>query len=155
MQFPDLPLADDAPEAPVTFFSEDVPFELAHPQLVSAWLQRVAAQESKMIQEINYIFCTDDFLREVNVQYLQHDYYTDIITFPFDDDADTTDIRGDLFISIDRVEDNARTLKIPFLQELYRVMVHGLLHLVGYGDKTPAEIAQMRERENFHLAHFE
>lgn len=152
MQFPDLPLDDDAPDVPVSFFSEDVKFELTQADAVSAWLQRVAVQESKAIRAIQYIFCSDDFLREVNVQYLQHDYYTDIITFPYDD---SDDLQGDLFISIDRVEDNARTLQIPFLQELHRVMVHGLLHLIGYGDKTEAEITTMREKENFHLAHFE
>lgn len=151
MQFPDLPLEDEGPETPITFFSEDVQFQLTQVDTVCAWLQRVAQQEDKIIREINYIFCSDDFLRAINEQYLQHDYYTDIITFPYDD---TEDIQGDLFISIDRVEDNAKTLQVPFLQELNRVMVHGLLHLAGYGDKTEAETVQMRERENFHLAHF-
>lgn len=151
MQFPDLPLEDEAPEMPITFFSEDVQFQLTQVDTVCAWLQRVAQQEDKTIREINYIFCSDDFLRAINEQYLQHDYYTDIITFPYDD---TEDIQGDLFISIDRVEDNAKNLQVPFLQELNRVMVHGLLHLAGYGDKTEAETVQMRERENFHLAHF-
>lgn len=136
---------------PITFFSEDVQFQLTQVDTVCAWLQRVAQQEDKTIREINYIFCSDDFLRAINEQYLQHDYYTDIITFPYDD---TEDIQGDLFISIDRVEDNAKNLQVPFLQELNRVMVHGLLHLAGYGDKTEAETVQMRERENFHLAHF-
>jgi len=151
MQFPDLPLDDEGPETPITFFSENVQFQLTQVDPVCAWLQRVAQQEDKIIREINYIFCSDDFLRAINEQYLQHDYYTDIITFPYDD---TEDIQGDLFISIDRVEDNAKTLQVPFLQELNRVMVHGLLHLAGYGDKTEAETVQMRERENFHLAHF-
>ena len=151
MQFPDLPLEDEGPETPITFFSEDVQFQLTQVDTVCAWLQRVAQQEDKTIREINYIFCSDDFLRAINEQYLQHDYYTDIITFPYDD---TEDIQGDLFISIDRVEDNSKTLQVPFLQELNRVMVHGLLHLAGYGDKTEAETVQMRERENFHLAHF-
>ena len=96
---------------------------------------------------MQYVFCTDEKLREMNVEYLDHDYYTDVITFPYSDNA----VHGDVFISYDRVADNAQRLEVPFEQELCRVLVHGVLHLCGYLDKTETDEKRMREKEDFYL----
>jgi probable rRNA maturation factor len=113
------------------------------------WLNEVCKIEYKKLGEITLIFCSDDYLLEVNREYLDHDYYTDIITFDYTDDDL---INGDLFISIDRVADNANELSISFEIELNRVIVHGVLHLCGYKDKTPEEEQLMRSKENQMLA---
>ena len=97
--------------------------------------------------ELNFIFCSDEHLRGINVEYLAHDYYTDVITFPYTDQA----VHGDVFISIDRVRDNATSLGVEFTNELYRVMAHGTLHLAGYEDKTDEKKAEMRAKEDFYL----
>jgi rRNA maturation RNase YbeY len=147
MDFPDIP--DQTPETPVSFYFEDVDeFELGDETALADWLMGVAATEGVPFLELSCIFCSDERLREINVEFLQHDYYTDIITFPYDDDA----VHGDLFISTERVADNATQLGVSFRQELCRVLVHGVLHLCGYGDKTPEEAARMREKENEYLA---
>ncbi len=104
-------------------------------------------KESKKLVTLTYIFCSDEYLLQINQQYLQHDYYTDVITFPYSN----TEIEGDIFISIDRIRDNAQSLNIPEKTELHRVMVHGLLHLIGYDDKTPELKKLMQEKENFYL----
>jgi len=110
-------------------------------------LLEVAASEMQAFYEVNYIFCSDEYLRSINVEFLQHDYYTDVITFPLSDGH----IHGDIFISSERVAENAQTEGHTFLQELCRVMVHGVLHLAGYGDKTPEEAVTMRSKENEYL----
>ena len=145
MQFPAFP--SDAPDASVSFHFEDVEFELPNEQKLSDWLQSVAESEGKEFVEVNYIFCSDERLREMNVEFLDHDYYTDVITFPYAEDA----VHGDVFISSERVADNAKTLQVPFEHELCRVLVHGVLHLAGYQDKTEAAEQVMREREDFYL----
>lgn len=116
--------------------------------LISNWLSNVALSENKNIETISVIFCSDDYLLSVNKEYLNHDYYTDIITFDYSVD---TEISGDLFISIDRVKENATEFNVPFLNELHRVLVHGVLHLCGYGDKSPDEETLMRSKEDFYL----
>ena len=95
--------------------------------------------------DINYIFCSDNYLHQINFQYLDHDTFTDIITF---DQSDKDQIEGDIFISIDRVHENANERNISFVNELHRVMIHGILHLLGYNDKTPKEKQLMREKED-------
>ena len=145
MQFPDLPA--DEPEMPISFHFEGVEIELPDEQMLTDWLLGVAESEGKEFVEVNYIFCSDERLREMNVEFLDHDYYTDVITFPYADDA----IHGDVFISSDRVADNAQTLKVAFEHELCRVLVHGVLHLAGYLDKTEEAERVMREREDFYL----
>ena len=148
MQFPDIPGAPGASDAPlIAFHSEDVPFELPFEEAAAEWLLAVAAAEQKPLDEVNYIFCSDEHLRQINIEYLDHDYYTDVITFPYDEDS----ICGDIFISIDRVRDNAEQLQAPFLHELSRVMVHGVLHLAGYYDHTDEQEAAMRAKEDFYL----
>jgi probable rRNA maturation factor len=147
MHFPELPA--ESPETPVSCYFEDVAeFDLGDATALANWLMNVAAKEGVPFHELSCIFCSDERLREINVEFLQHDYYTDIITFPYADDA----VHGDLFISTERVADNAAQLGVPFRQELCRVLAHGVLHLCGYGDKTPEESARMREKENEYLA---
>lgn len=145
MRFPDLPT--DAPDAPISFHFEDVAFDLPDPAALSDWFLAVAAAENQPFVEVNYIFCSDEHLRDINVEYLDHDYYTDVITFPYADDA----VHGDVFISSERVADNARAQGVSFLHELCRVMVHGVLHLAGYSDKEPENEAIMRQKEDFYL----
>lgn len=146
MQFPDLPAP--APVSSISFHFEDVEFDLPDEQILTDWLIAVAQAEGQILGEITYIFCSDEHLRGINVQYLDHDYYTDIITFPYEG----AEIQGDMFISSERVADNAEVNSVPFHHELCRVMVHGLLHLLGYGDKTEAEAQTMRSKEDDYLA---
>ncbi len=114
--------------------------------MIRAWIKQVLEQEQKHLQELNYIFCSDTYLHKLNVQYLNHDTYTDIITF---DNAESEDnIEGDVFISIERVKENAELLQTPFDKELQRVMIHGVLHLCSYQDKSKAEKERMREKED-------
>lgn len=147
MDFPEFPLDEDVPENVILFHFEDVTFDIPAESALKNWLCSVAEKEEKPFYEVNYIFCSDEYLRKINVEYLDHDYYTDIITFPYDDSA----VHGDIFISSERVTENAATNGVSFYQELYRVMVHGVLHMIGYGDKTTAEEETMRQKENHYL----
>ncbi len=133
----------------VVFCSEETDFVLPNETPIREWLRKVAQTEDVPLLELTYIFTSDEYLRQVNVAFLQHDYYTDVITFPYTPGA----IHGDVFISIERVRDNAQQYGIPFEHELYRVMVHGLLHLAGYRDETEAQEAEMRKKEDEHLRH--
>lgn len=130
----------------IRFFNEDVPYKLLQKRLISQWLKQQAAQEGFTIGDLNYIFCSDEHVLQVNRDYLQHDYYTDIITFDQSEEEDL--LEGDIFISVDRVADNASQLAIKPEQEMRRVLAHGMLHLCGYGDKTDEEEAQMRQKED-------
>jgi rRNA maturation RNase YbeY len=145
MNFPELP-ADHA-ESPISFHLEDVELILPQEEALTAWLASIAEQEQKELIELNYIFCSDEHLLNINIEYLQHDYYTDVITFPYSETA----VHGDVFISIDRVQDNATSLGVSFENELLRVMAHGALHLAGYDDKSPEKKAEMRNKEDFYL----
>jgi probable rRNA maturation factor len=149
MQFPDLPAFEDV-ENPISFYNEDLVLDLSASPIWEAWLLRVAEREQHKIREIVFVFCSDEHLRGINVEFLDHDYYTDIITF--DNGGGPAGLSGEMYISTERVADNAAQLGVAFEQELRRVMVHGLLHLIGYGDKTSEEAQQMRERENFYLS---
>ncbi len=136
--------------ANITFHTTE---QIKHPfpgkeQVYRAWLESVASAENKTIDTLTYIFCSDDFLLDINIKYLGHDYYTDIITFPYTED---NDIVSDLYISLDRVRENAADFQVSFENELQRVMVHGLLHLLGYKDKTEEDQLRMREMENVYL----
>jgi len=132
----------------INFFSEDkeIPTIASKTPL---WLKEIANSHHKNILEINYIFCSDDYLLNVNREYLNHDYYTDIITF--DNSEDKEHLESDIFISLDRVKDNASQLQKTFENELLRVMAHGLLHLCGFKDKSEADAANMREQEDSSL----
>ena len=141
--FSDIP-DFDATDAPIIFNVEDIDFELPDRDAVLDWIHRVVRSEDKRIGSVSYIFCSDDYLVQINIEYLNHDTLTDIITFPYA----TSPIEGDIFISIDRVRDNAKDFGVPFEQELRRVIIHGVLHLCGYGDKTAAEALVMRGKED-------
>ena len=130
----------------IRFFNEDVPYKLPQKQATRQWLKQQAEAEGYVIGDLNYIFCSDEHVLQVNRDYLQHDYYTDIITF--DQSEEEGKIEGDIFVSVDRVTDNANQLATTAEQEMRRVLAHGLLHLCGYGDKTDEEVAHMRAKED-------
>jgi len=115
------------------------------------WLEDIILSEEKKLGEINYIFCDDEYLLKINQDYLQHDYYTDIITFDY---VKGKTISGEIFVSLQRISDNASTLSRDYEEELKRVLAHGILHLAGYKDKTEAEEKEMRRMEDLYLAKF-
>lgn len=132
----------------VRYFSEDIKFEFKEKLINNRWLKMVAESEIKILGYINIIFCSDPYILEVNLKYLQHDYFTDIITFDY---CDGRTLSGDLFISIDSVRENSLFYGTDFFDELHRVIVHGVLHLIGYDDHTDEDIKLMREKENYYL----
>ena len=129
----------------ITYNSENIPFPKIKRRETTAWIKRVAAAHGKKVGEIGYLFCDDEKILEVNRQYLQHDYYTDIITFDY---TEGNTISGDLFISLDTVASNAEQQHTPYDEELHRVIVHGVLHLCGINDKGPGEREIMEQAEN-------
>ncbi|MCX6231952.1 MAG: rRNA maturation RNase YbeY [Bacteroidetes bacterium] len=135
----------------ITFFSEEIAFDLKQKRWVKEWITTVIASEKKKAGAISYIFCDDNYLIQLNQQYLKHDTLTDIITFDYTSDNDGL-ISGDIFISIERVKENAANLHTAFYEELHRVMIHGVLHLLGYKDKTRAEKLLMRQKEDNSLS---
>ena len=132
----------------IRYFQEDIRFELKQKLLNNRWLKMVAGSEMRRLGAINIIFCSDNYILDVNMKYLQHDYFTDIITFDY---CEKDVLSGDLFISIDSVRENAQFYGTEFADELNRVMVHGVLHLIGYDDHSDADIAVMRQKENYYL----
>lgn len=129
----------------IDFAFEDVsPIDFDQERLIK-WLELIAERENFSVESISYIFCSDTYLLDINKQYLDHDYFTDIITFDY---TEETFLSGDMFISIDRVIENANTYNVSFLNELYRVIVHGLLHLCGYKDKSDSDASIMRSKED-------
>ncbi|MEM8525956.1 MAG: rRNA maturation RNase YbeY [Bacteroidota bacterium] len=135
----------------ISFFTEDIDFELPQEEQRMQWVRAVIQCENCTLKVINYIFCSDDYLHKINVEYLQHDTLTDIITFPYDEPPI---IHSDIFISIDRVRENAKEHQVSFEQELNRVLIHGVLHLCGYKDKGEQEEKLMRQKEDEMLALF-
>jgi len=131
-----------------SFFCEDVDLPEFDQLAVLSVFDLIISDHGKTVDYINIVFCSDEYLLQVNKDYLQHDYYTDIITFDYSDQT----ISSDVFISIDRIADNAKAYKIPFLHELYRILFHGVLHLVGYEDKTPDVKKIMTEKEDYYLS---
>lgn len=134
----------------INYFFENIDSKAIHPS-TSEWLENLIIAENKKLGDINYIFCNDDYLLQVNRDYLDHDYYTDIITFDY---VKGKTISGDIFVSLPRILDNASTLSQDFDQEFNRVLAHGILHLCGYKDKTEEEQIQMREKEDFYINQF-
>lgn len=131
-----------------------IDFQFVNQQKISligsdAWIKKIITYESKKLGEITFIFCDDDYLLEKNIKFLSHNSLTDVITFDY---CENNNINGDIFISIDRVKENANEFKETFLNELHRVMAHGLLHLLGYKDKNQKEADIMRSKENFYLS---
>lgn len=135
----------------IIYDTRDSKFNLRQRRKVSAWIENSIKGEKKRAGDIVIVFCSDNYILEMNRQYLQHDYFTDIITFDY---SEGKVLSGDLIISIDTVKSNARELKQKFHTELLRVMIHGVLHLVGYGDKSEEESIVMRAKEDFWIARF-
>lgn len=136
--------------ASINFFSQSIPFNVPSPRKTSSWIKSVIKKEKHLLEELNFIFCTDEELYQINVEYLKHKTFTDIITFDNSDQRGL--IEGDIYISIDRVKENAYSLGITFEIELQRVMIHGVLHLLGYKDKTLAHKKEMRKKEDAYLS---
>ena len=135
----------------IHFCTEDITFSLKEKLKHKAWLNEVAKQEGKKILEMTYVFCSDEYLLQINQEYLNHDTLTDIVTF--DNSEDPKKIEGDIFISIERVRENGNKLGTS-ATELERVMVHGLLHLLGYKDKKKEDKALMTEKEDFYIKQY-
>ncbi|RZK22920.1 MAG: rRNA maturation RNase YbeY [Flavobacterium sp.] len=133
----------------IHFFTEDVNYLIKQKRIIKDWLLSVIQSEDYSLQELNFILCSDEYLLGMNQQYLNHDTYTDVITFDNSDQSKV--IAGDIFISIERVKENANSLKVHVSEELNRVMVHGTLHLLGYKDKTKTAKGQMTAKEDFYL----
>ncbi|MBU0942799.1 MAG: rRNA maturation RNase YbeY [Bacteroidetes bacterium] len=132
-------------------FNYETEFSLSNEEEIASWLSRVIESENKNEGEINYIFCDDDYLHKINVEYLDHDTLTDVISFDY---SVGNEINGDCFISIERVEDNAKDFNVAFEEELKRVIVHGLLHYCGYKDKGESDELLMRSKEDEKIAMF-
>lgn len=131
----------------IQFFYENLPESVNTDY--KKWLEEIILSENKKPGDINYIFCDDEYLLKINQDYLQHDYYTDIITFDY---VKGKTISGEIFVSLQRISDNASTLSKNYEEELKRVLAHGILHLCGYKDKTEEEEKEMRRKEDFYLA---
>lgn len=129
----------------ITISTFEVTYPLRNKRKIYDWIQTVIYNESKAPADISVILCTDEYLLEMNKKYLAHDYYTDIITFDYSEDKM---VCGELFISVDRVKDNAEKEKVSIEKELMRVIIHGVLHLCGYGDKTKKQKETMRKKED-------
>ena len=143
---PDWPGTEEE-ESGIFFTVHDVDFELPDPDKVSVWIAEAIEEEGFGLHRIDYIFCSDAYLLEVNQTHLDHDFFTDIITFPLNADP----IMAEIYISIDRVKENAAGLNIPFEDELYRVMIHGVLHLCGYDDHEEEDIRVIRSKEEEYI----
>jgi probable rRNA maturation factor len=128
------------------FFSEEIEFKVPQSVKTAKWIKSISQSEDYKIGELNYIFCSDEYLLEINRQYLEHDYYTDIITF--DNSEEEGKLEGDIYVSVDRVRDNAVSMDVPFDVELRRVLIHGLLHLIGFEDSDDELKKQMRAKED-------
>ena len=133
----------------ISYFFEDTNFNFRGKTLNNKWLRLVAESEVRRVGQINIIFCSDNYILDVNQQYLQHDYFTDIITFDY---CEGDRLSGDLFISVDTVRENSLEYGTEFNDELNRVMVHGLLHLIGYDDHSEEDTAIMRKKEDYYLS---
>jgi rRNA maturation RNase YbeY len=136
----------------IRFFNTGLKFSFSKRNKFRSFLQKIAQQEGKKLVSINYIFCSDQELLKLNKQFLNHDFYTDILTFNLSDSK--KELLAEIFISIPRIKENARTLRQSFQMELYRVMVHGLLHLCSYDDKTQMQIKRIRMAEDKYLQIF-
>ncbi|MBX9850756.1 MAG: rRNA maturation RNase YbeY [Cytophagaceae bacterium] len=134
----------------ILFHKEDIRFRLNQAEKLKAALVKISRKEGFKIKGINYVFCSDAYLKKINKEYLNHNYFTDIITF--DNSEEKGILEADIFISIERVKENALLFKTSFPSELKRVMIHGLLHLCGYGDKTIPQQKEMRKKEDSYLS---
>ncbi|MDE6857353.1 MAG: rRNA maturation RNase YbeY [Alistipes sp.] len=136
----------------VKYYNDSCTYRLPQKRATDEWLRRAAEEEGYVLGDVSYIFCSAERLLEMNRQFLGHDYYTDVITFDYSDRKGTRTVSGDVFIDVETVADNARQYGATTLQEMRRVVVHGLLHLCGQKDKTPRANAQMHRKEDKYLA---
>ena len=136
----------------INFFCEDIGFKVPQSRITKTWLKSIATTEGFELNQLNYLFCSDEHILSINRQYLEHDFYTDIITF--DNSEDEKLIEGDIFISIERVQENAKNLNQIFEVEFRRVLAHGVLHLCGYDDTDDSQEEMMRSKEDFYLSLF-
>ena len=130
-------------------FNYETSFSLENEARISDWISNVIDEEEHKLEEVNYVFCDDNYLHKLNVEFLNHDTLTDIISFDY---SVGKVIQGDVFISVERVAENAIDYKVSFLEELHRVIVHGILHYCGYKDKTDKDAVLMRSKENYYLS---
>ncbi|WP_298340753.1 rRNA maturation RNase YbeY [uncultured Algibacter sp.] len=130
-------------------FNYETDFELDSEEQISKWIIDTISTESHKLEEINYVFCDDEYLHKLNVEFLKHDTLTDIISFDY---SIGKIIQGDIFISVERVADNAKDFGVSFEEELHRVIIHGVLHYCGYKDKTDIDAKEMRDKENHYLS---
>ncbi|MEP2773606.1 MAG: rRNA maturation RNase YbeY [Fulvivirga sp.] len=131
--------------AEINFFQEDISYQIEEEETLKAWVKKVITNEGFSPGEVNYILCSDEYLHKINQEYLDHDTFTDIVTFDMSEDKE--EISADIFISIDRIKENAVILKTKEQDELHRVLIHGILHLIGFNDGTPDEKSIMRKKE--------
>jgi probable rRNA maturation factor len=134
----------------IFFRSADRTLKFSGKKQLAVWIGNIFTQEVKLLTSLTYVFCSDEYLLKINRDFLQHDFYTDIVTFELSDSKDT--IEGEIYISIDRVADNALNLGLLFKDEIVRVIFHGALHLCGYKDKKKGEIKLMRQKEDYYLS---
>jgi len=132
----------------IYFHIEDVLLPKLEKRKVKKWIARAINSEKRKLGNVNYVFCSDEYLLNINRKYLKHNFYTDVITFNY---VENNIINGDIYISIERVKENAKNLKITFMNELNRVMIHGILHLIGYDDKSENDKVKMTKMENKYL----
>ena len=137
----------------INFFTEDITYTLKRKTIIKKWIEATIIAEGYQLAELNFILCSDEYLLRINQDFLQHDDYTDVITF--DNSEELKTIVGDIFISIERIKENAVNFKSTTLAELCRVIIHGTLHLLGYKDKTKAAKTLMTEKEDFYLGKLE
>lgn len=135
----------------IHFHTEDSVFVLKNKALLKKWIIETIESKKRKAGEINFIFCSDAYLLSINQQYLKHDTYTDIITFDYTKEEKEKPLSGDIFISVERVKENAETFSKTVENELHRVIIHGILHLAGYKDKTKADKEEMTKQENLYL----
>jgi probable rRNA maturation factor len=135
----------------VLFFSADRKFNFNKKKKLKQFIEKLFATEKKSLESITYVFCSDEYLLEINKKFLQHNYYTDIITF---DLSNSNQIIGEVYVSIDRIKENIKSLRTTIDSESLRVIFHGALHLCGYKDKTKKDISIMRAKEDFYLSNF-
>ena len=136
--------------AQINFFDQDITFNLPEPRKTRQWIKEVISLEGRQLSGLNYIFCSDGYLLSINQQYLNHKTFTDIITFDNSDGGE--DVEGDIFISVERVRENAKKHRTDFDEELHRIVIHGVLHLLGYSDKSARAKSLMRKKEDAYLS---
>lgn len=134
----------------INFLNEDLSYNVVKKKLLRSWILNTIKKEGKKIDSINYIFTSDSFLYKLNIEYLSHDTFTDIISFQYNEEGE--DIQSDIFISIERIKENAKTYNQKLLDEVHRIIIHGTLHLLGYKDKSKSQKEEMTSKEDYYLS---